>query len=184
MRRKKEEFRAGAAEYNRIVHLLSRKQQVNNAIRRLEQNQQPLINTLQAAITSRRTATTNAQKQYFARQQARLHERIQPYANRMHALMNEHNALVLQIGQFLPPRFAHTAHFAASLNRMLGSRLAHAIETAYLRPGGMYTRRAFGNASNLARARTNASAHRRVSAARRIQKAWRVRVLKKKIFGN
>jgi len=159
MRRKKVEFRAGAAAYNNLARLIARKKQIENNMKRIGPYHQPMANELAAIANAARLANTNAKRMHFLRQANNLILRMEPTVRQLQALMTELPTINYRLEQrFVPIRYPHTSAFIASLIRMQRSRLAQAIENAYLRPGGMHTRKMMKN-----------------TAASKIQAAWRAR---------
>ena len=143
----------GAANFNRLMNLSRRlKTTVRNlALHNL--NSQNLTNAYGASRRALNRAETRERQQAARRQLLRM----QPSVNRVHAtrrrLTAQRNNIRRQIagilGQEVGVYMNMNTEFQqnnklAGIRRMQGTRLAQMIEKAYLRPGGMYTRKMAG----------------------------------------
>jgi hypothetical protein len=140
----------GAANFNRLMNLNRRlKQTVRNlALHNL--NSQNISNAYRASSRAYAHAETIPRKRAASRQM----NRMQANVNRVHAtrrrLTAQRNNIRRQIAGILGQRGnaaynmmaqAHQNNTLAGIRRMQGTRLAQMIERAYLRPGGMFTKK-------------------------------------------
>ena len=140
----------GAANFNRLMNLNRRlKKTVRNlALHNL--NSQNLTNAYRASSRAYAHAETIARKRAASRQM----NRMQPSVNRVHAtrrrLTAQRNDIRRQIAGILGQQVGAYMNMntetqqnntLASIRRMQGTRLAQMIEKAYLRPGGIYTKK-------------------------------------------
>lgn len=139
----------GAANFNRLMNLHRR---LNQAVENHNLHNLRSKNTLQeyrATTIALRRAGTNERRRFFQRQL----NRMQPGVNRVYAnrrrLMTQRNNIRRQIATILGHTREHLNimnemrhnNTLAGIRRMQGTRLAQMIEKAYLRPGGMYTKK-------------------------------------------
>jgi seryl-tRNA synthetase len=171
LRRKMNEFRAGAANYNRVLNLIRQRERLARNRERLLQESERTANKAENArrALGRYTEGTPMFERYARQSQSLNNQANRLYtqhaeANRqLRRVTNQINPIIRRPGQ-ITVGDRQIARFLARLNRMHESLLSHAIQRAYLAPGGMYSRKLVRNVQ-------------RQNAARKIQSAWRRRAL-------
>lgn len=160
LRRKMNEFRAGAAEYNRMMNLFRERERLNKNKKRFGNNAQRYADEAAESIRAAyRHRTGTSARNRFLGQEARLTRLSIQAGNRHREAARRYNEVESQLNgmrqffRFRPGRnYTGLYNFMSRLKLVQGTRLAGAIERAYLRPGGLYSRRAMANSmANLAR---------------------------------
>lgn len=140
----------GAANFNRLMNLSRRLKKTVRNLTMHNLNSENVSNAYRASRKAFNRAETRERKQAARRQL----NRMQPSVNRMHAtrqrLTAQRNNIRRQIAGILGQEVGAYMNMnteiqqnntLAGIRRMQGTRLAQMIERAYLRPGGMYTRK-------------------------------------------
>lgn len=138
----------GAANFNRLMNLKRRLNQVKKNQILHELRGKNLRNAFRASERARNRAGTAERRAAAQRQVNRMRPSINNHNARTRALEDQHNNIRRQISLIL----GHTTYMnaftqlrqnatLAGIRRMQGTRLAQMIENMYLRPSGLYMKK-------------------------------------------
>ena len=152
--------RAGQAEFNQLKANLRREEQLMNNIDKIDKERMKVVRLLYAR-TRVHPEGSNANRQNTAIN-ARLNRNIERKTQEITRLEAELVALRRRLmgratrmnNQNILTGVNYSAR-KANINRMQMKRLARLITTAYLKPGGMYSRKLVNNVREYATARRN-----------------------------
>jgi hypothetical protein len=142
----------GAANFNRLVGLGHRLEKVLRNIEIHERNSKHVMNAYRAMRVAYGRAGTPTRQDIFRRQMQRTKRNVNAITNRRRKLTNQRRNIRHQIGQILGQgnvtgfmNEMHQNNVLAGIRLLQETRLARAIERAYLEPGGRYTQKMIKN---------------------------------------
>lgn len=134
----------GAANYNRLISL---KRKLNRVSKNIAAHNSTWSNLMSQRMAAHRAAISrlpnNRNRQKFERQRNRISASVARITTQLNALRNEQNVIRREMSNLIGVRrrVQNLNENMGQLRRIQGTRLAHLIEAAYLRPGGMHTKR-------------------------------------------
>lgn len=132
----------GAANFNRLMNLGSRLKKTVTNLTLHNLNRKNRLNAYRASSRAYAHAETINSKRAASRQMNRMHNSVNRDFATHKRLTAQRNTIRRQIAEILgQANERNQNNTLAGIRRMRGTRLAYAIEKAYLRPGGIYTRK-------------------------------------------